>query len=253
MSVITLDYNDLVTDIDLSDSIEAAYGHDGLGVLTVKNVPQWLEKRQRLLPLAQQLASLPEDILAKYVHEPSKFSFGWSHGKENLQGKPDFAKGSFYANPQYDRPVDDEDLINKYPSFLHQNIWPTDDLPELELAFKELGRTIVDIGVLVARQCDRYTHKLHPNYTPNRLQNIIATSRCCKARLLHYFSTSDTVSELDETEGREDDFSSWCGWHNDHGSLTGLCSAMYLDGDGNEVDNTDANSGGFELGILVMC
>ena len=24
----------------------------------------------------------------------------------------------------------------------------------------------------------------------------------------------------------------WCGWHNDHGTLTGLASAMYLDQDG---------------------
>ncbi len=27
----------------------------------------------------------------------------------------------------------------------------------------------------------------------------------------------------------DSDFASWCGWHNDHGSLTGLTSAMYID------------------------
>lgn len=24
----------------------------------------------------------------------------------------------------------------------------------------------------------------------------------------------------------------WCGWHNDHGTLTGLTSAMYFDSEG---------------------
>lgn len=27
----------------------------------------------------------------------------------------------------------------------------------------------------------------------------------------------------------------WCGWHNDHGTLTGLTSAGYFDADGNMV------------------
>ena len=267
MSVVTLDYNDLIADVDLSNLIEQvsellligsvlrqlsadihitdrqAYGHDGLGVLTVKNVPEWLEHRQRLLPLAQQFASLPEDTLKKYEHEASHYSFGWSHGKENLQGVPDYAKGSFYANPQYDRPSDDESLIEKYPAFLHANIWPTEDLPQLEEAFKKLGGIIVDVGALVARQCDRYAHRVNASYDPKRLETVIRTSKCAKARLLHYFSTSSTVSSLDSTRPHDDDFSSWCGWHNDHGSLTGLCSAMFLDADGKEIENTDPNAG----------
>jgi isopenicillin N synthase-like dioxygenase len=38
-----------------------------------------------------------------------------------------------------------------------------------------------------------------------------------------------------------------CGWHNDHGSLTGLASAMYLDSDGKEVQDTDPTSGLYVL------
>lgn len=30
-----------------------------------------------------------------------------------LEGKPDFSKGSYYNNPVYDRPFDDEELIKK--------------------------------------------------------------------------------------------------------------------------------------------
>ena len=242
-TVVTLDYNDLVAGVDLSDLIERAYGYDGLGVLTVKNVPSWLETRQKLLPLAQRFATLPEHIKERYSHPDSKYSFGWSHGKENLQGAPDFAKGSYYANPQYDRPVDDEDLIAKLPAFIHPNIWPTEHLPELEAAFKALGQLIVSVGALVAQQCDRYIKKVSSTYRDNYLEHVIRTSLCCKARLLHYFSTNVQTVPKSGEESKDDDFSSWCGWHNDHGSLTGLCSAMFLDESGNEVDNRDPTAG----------
>ena len=32
-----------------------------------------------------------------------------------------------------------------------------------------------------------------------------------------------------------DEYSSWCGWHNDHGSLTGLIPGMFLDAEGRDV------------------
>ena len=40
--------------------------------------------------------------------------------------------------------------------------------------------------------------------------------------MLHYFP----FEEKGEAEG------DWCGWHNDHGSLTALTPAMYLDENG---------------------
>src|SRR3546814_11897116 len=82
-------------------------------------------------------------------------------GKEKLQGTPDYAKGSYYANPQYDTPVEDPEVIAKHSSFVHPNIWPTEDLPELQNAFKELGQLIVNAGLLVARQCDKFIHSRH--------------------------------------------------------------------------------------------
>jgi len=52
---------------------------------------------------------------------------------------------------------------------------------------------------------------------------------------LHYFPSN---SEADLVED-------WCGWHNDNGSLTGLCGAMYLDKEGKQVDFVDEESGLF--------
>lgn len=244
-SVVELDYQDLVNGVDLTDQIQQAYGFDGVGVLTVKNVPDYEIAREKLLPVAYRFAALPDSVKEKYVHASSYYSFGWSHGKEKLQGKPDLSKGSYYANPQYDKPVDDEELINKYPSFIHPNIWPTAELPELETAFKTLGEIIVSVGTLVAKQCDLYVQKQCPTYSNSRLENIIKSSLCCKARLLHYFPLSNeqatAMASIDENS--DDAFSSWCGWHNDHGSLTGLCSAMYLDVDGKQVQNDDPSAG----------
>ena len=152
VNVEVLDYNDLLNGKDCSDQIERAYGEDGCGILTVKNVPGLIEARKSLLPLAKDFASLDEATKLKYENQESFYSFGWSHGKEKLQGKPDVSKGSYYANPQYDEPTTDAELIKKYPAFVHPNIWPREDLPQLEPAFKTLGQLIVDTGTLVARQ-----------------------------------------------------------------------------------------------------
>lgn len=162
-------------------------------------------------------------------------------GKEKLQGTPDYAKGSYYANPQYDRPVEDPEIIAKYSSFVHPNIWPTEDLPELADAFKELGQLMVHTGLLVARQCDKFVHKNYPTYPEDKLHHIIETSKCCKARLLHYFSR--TAEEIAADNSTDLEYSNWCGWHNDHGSLTGLVSAIYTDDNGNQVPCPDPTAG----------
>jgi len=244
-NVVVLDYNDLVARKDLSDEIERAFGADGIGLLTVKNVPELVRLRGELLPLARKFAELENDVKEKYVHAKSFYSFGWSHGKEKLQGKPDSSKGSFYANPLVDVVTDDPAIIAKYPGFATPNIWPSEDLPELEPAFKNLGRLVCDVGVLVAHQCDRYVQKCHPSYTPGKLERIMATSTCAKARLLHYFArTEDECASIAAKSKNEDDsFSDWCGWHNDHGSLTGLLPAMFLNKHGQVTSNTDENAG----------
>lgn len=51
---------------------------------------------------------------------------------------------------------------------------------------------------------------------------ILMRSRCHKGRLLYYFSKQESESKNDTG------VSSWCGWHTDHGSLTGLTSGMYM-------------------------
>ena len=132
IDVVVLDYEELVAGKDLSHLIAKAYGFDGIGLLTVKNVPGLIDARSNLLPLGRTFALLDETVQEKYVDEKSFYSFGWSLGKEKLEGKPDSSKGSYYANPQYDRPVEDEELIKKYPGMASPNVWPSEDIPEFE-------------------------------------------------------------------------------------------------------------------------
>jgi len=241
-----IQYEDLLNEqADLSASIERAFGPGGIGILAVRGVPQFPEKRQALLPLSRRFANLPNEVKEKCVHKESTYSFGWSHGKEQLEGKPDYSKGSYYNNPVFDRPFDDESIIKKHVSFAHPNIWPKEDLPELEHAFKDLGTLIVQVGVLLSKHCDAYVSKHNPNYASGRLSKVIRESRTAKARLLHYFPLSEETVKLMEKEhtSEEEYMSSWCGWHNDHGSLTGLTSALYLDAEGKQVGNPDPKSG----------
>jgi hypothetical protein len=64
---------------------------------------------------------------------------------------------------------------------------------------------------------------------------------------LHYFPLSeDSNSETQATCSpiiNDDSFSDWCGFHNDHGSLTGLVPAMYIDDNGIEVPSPDHAAG----------
>jgi isopenicillin N synthase-like dioxygenase len=226
---VVLDYDKLVDpNLDLGEYIAKAFGNtsDCLGICIVSGVPSLLEKRERLLKLASKLAALDEKELLKLEHQKSNYSFGWSHGKEMMNGKADLAKGSFYNNPMYNDPVSHiKDYATKFPEYSSSNIWPI-PLPELEGAFMELGSLIIQVGLRVAYHCDKYLNNNLNDLPQNFLQEMIKDSITHKARLLHYFPISP--EDAGETpDGKNID--SWCGIHVDHSVLTGLTAAMYVD------------------------
>lgn len=218
--------------------IEKGFGFEGLGLITVKNVPGVVEGRDALLPLAHQFAQLPKEALEKYERPETFYGFGWSHGREVLQGVPDMAKGSFYANPQYDEPTKDKALIKQFPSYCSPNVWPEQELPHFKPCFKALGSLIVEVGLKLAKHCDLYVSSKSPDYEWGRLNRIIATSLTAKGRLLHYFPLNE-----EQALSAQSNDASWCGWHNDHGALTGLTSSMYINKEGEIVDNPDPSAG----------
>ena len=231
--VVVLDYAQLVSSRSLLDKIEEAYSPNGLGVLFVKNIPQWTERRAALLPLARSLALLPAEELKKLELPEVGYAVGWSHGKEKFMGQPDVAKGSFYANPENDYPKTKEGAY-------HQNIWPKQALPDLEPAFKGLGTTIIKAGSLLARHIDKYVASKVKSYAQGTLFNVVTKEGANIGRLLHYYPRAGSATA-----------DLWCGWHNDHGALTGLTSSMYLNEEsGVEVPASKVSSA--SAGLFIM-
>nr|XP_043624517.1 uncharacterized protein LOC122596070 [Erigeron canadensis] len=225
-------------DADLSAKIEEGFGPDGLGILSISDVPGYALLRQNLLNLAPRLANLPEKVKKDLEDPLSRYNFGWSHGKEKLEsGKPDLLKGSFYANPILDKPTTESSLIQRYPAYCGSNIWPQNSLPELEAAFKVLGKLILDVGLLVAYHCDKYVSDAIDMQPDEGIEQIVFRSRCHKGRLLYYFPAEESNDPQDG-----DSMSSWCGWHTDHGSLTGLTFGMFTKG-GSKISCPDSSAG----------
>lgn len=97
------------------------------------------------------------------------------------------------------------------------------------------------MGIKVAHNLDKYIKSRLNTYKDGTLENVLKNSTKMTGRLLHYFPVTE---EVDTSKMK------WCGWHNDHGTITGLCSAMYLDKDFKEVDPAtleDSESGLFAM------
>ncbi|GAA5857294.1 hypothetical protein JCM8547_002204 [Rhodosporidiobolus lusitaniae] len=227
---VVISYNDLVAgSSSLPGLIQEAFDSKptSLGLLIVKDLPsEFQEMRKRLLLLANAFASLPEAVREKYTHPMSSYSYGWSHGKEVMNGKPDTLKGSFYNNPTSD-----------LTPGLHEgdeptaNIWPKEESVEgYQEAFKALCKLMVEIGQLVAGAADSLVGKTASRKT---VKELISQSHSSKARLLHYFPRPGITFSLppsssitsDEVEVPDDNL---CGTHIDHSLLTVLCPSLYL-------------------------
>lgn len=224
--VVTISYDDLLSfdpekqeALRLMEQIGQAFGPKGLGILAVSGVPDFDVCRKSLLPLAAKLPYLPD--LEFCVDAASLYSVGWSHGKEELApGKPDTAKGSFYANPltndlaaaltQRDGfSTTRQEIAAAHPEFFASNLWPSQTLAELQTAFTRMGQLLQTVGCRVATVCDAYCQKKHGVQT--KLATTLQRSLNAKGRLLHYFAIDDEGASISANQHKP-----WCGWHNDH-------------------------------------
>lgn len=175
----------------------------------------------------------------------AKYLVGWSHGKESLRpGVSDTLKGSYYVNCAFyqDTSISAAPAASfpDLPEYTAPNIWPPEEaLPGFRKTFQELCTLIIDTAVLVAQACDRYAGANVPDYEQGYLERIVKTSFTTKARLLHYFpppqaadagTTADDRNEAEKSGSVDADADdSWCATHLDHGCLTGLTSALFVD------------------------
>ena len=239
----------------------SAFGPSSLGILVVTDLPpSFPPLRQKVLSNASRLAHLPPDTLATLTKPAAKYLVGWSHGKETLRpGVVDTAKGSYYINCAFYKDANlngaDGEKFPGFEEYTAPNVWPAEEsvtegengaqsIPGFKRDAEDLIRLIIDTAVLVARACDRFAEEEVEGYEKGYLERMVRESETTKARLLHYFpsqqaeQTNGTHSEHhhqdnqdqdqdQETDNEIDD--SWCTTHLDHGCLTGLTSAMFLD------------------------
>ncbi|KAL2128667.1 hypothetical protein VTI74DRAFT_8856 [Chaetomium olivicolor] len=242
---VTVSLEDLKKGTVSLEALQEAFGPDSLGILIVKDVPpEFASLRHHLLSYSSYLGNLPKSQLDKLENAKAKYLTGWSLGKETLKnGQVDMLKGSFYANcafyvdPQLSCAAPTEEFnADNFPEYLSPNIWPDEaTLPGFKDTFEALCRLIIDTAVLVARACDRFAEKEIAGYPKGYLEKVVSTSTTTKARLLHYFPEDPSGEESplaisDEVANSNDpDEDDWCATHLDHGCLTGLTSAMFVD------------------------
>ena len=211
------------------------------------------------------MAHLPSEKLNALTNEKANYLVGWSHGKEILRdGRADKGKGSFYINcrplglekdqTELDRTDGNQQTESRqeetFSGYTAPNIWPSEqDIPSFRSTAENLIAMIVEIAVLVARACDRFASTAldGQDYPAGCLERVVRTSQTSKARLLHYFPPSvnspsareargqqetaaqpnngEKASDMDQNEPVDDN---WCATHLDHGCLTGLTSAMFV-------------------------
>ncbi|PPQ67417.1 hypothetical protein CVT25_005996 [Psilocybe cyanescens] len=243
---VVISYNTLVSSPEsLGPAIEKAFGSDpeSLGIIVVRDLPaEYPQYRERLLKLAYQFAHLDEAVRESYSDPGSKYSFGWSHGKEIMNGLPDTLKGSFYANPIAENATVFSEERALFPEYYGKNICKDENgVENFEAAFKDLSRLIFKVGCELAGACQPFASSQLLDSTIS-LPNLIRDSQTTKARLLHYFPPP-----LSSISSKESPIDSWCGFHLDHSLLTGLCPAMFLrrnsDGSNEIVDSPSPTSG----------
>ncbi|KAJ5106363.1 hypothetical protein N7456_003038 [Penicillium angulare] len=229
---VTVSLKDLENGNVSFDTLTEAFGPASLGIIVVKDLPQhFAELRAKVLSNASYLAALPEKELESLESPESKYLVGWSCGKETLKsGHFDTLKGSYYVNCAfYQDPTLSSAPAEGFPDlpqYTAPNIWPNaEKLPTFRSSAEDICSLIIQTATLVASACDKYAEANIDDYKPGYLQRVVETSLTTKARLLHYFPATST----DQAEKQEDDDDDWCATHVDHGCLTGLTSAMFLD------------------------
>jgi isopenicillin N synthase-like dioxygenase len=239
--VVIVDYQDLLPDrssaASLKDSIEKAFGPDGVGLIAIRNVPNFVEFKQAILSQAHALAHLPKEELAELEDPDSLYNAGWSHGKEKLKADtPDWNKASFYFNPLVDVPGTEEDR-KQFPYSYPCNRWPREmSLPTFRDDAKTLGTSMKEVAVLLAKHIDDYACAVNPSYKANTLFDSMKETEKAKGRLLYYYPLGP------QTDNKSED--SWIGWHNDSGFLTCLSGGIFLKPDGTVLDKSPDEAAG---------
>lgn len=115
-----------------------------------------------------------------------------------------------------------------------RNVWPSQSsLSLFEPSFKNLGQYLNELCIHLSRHLDEYVRYKLPDCNASSLHKSLSSSCNPVGRVLNYFPPSPPT---------------WCGVHNDHGSLTALLSGAFYQSDSAESLPPDP-----EAGLHILC
>ncbi|XP_071719433.1 uncharacterized protein [Rutidosis leptorrhynchoides] len=244
-----LHYSDLIAlsspdhQLSNSDHLESVMttimknlGPSGPGLLAITGVPNASHLRQTLLPMARKLALLNNQDQKRILKDHGL-------GSDVPLKKIDRTVSPFAMQLKYNLDPNATSLceVNR-PGF---DIKSASEFTNLGNIFKELGNCMIEVGLRLARVCDKIIGG-------HELEQSLLESSSAKGRLIHYHSIVDSLilqalnnsrsksSTLKTTNTNHSDL--WQQWHYDYGVFTVLTAPMFMYGLGQTRDAEESPS-----------
>ncbi|KAF5208012.1 2-oxoglutarate (2OG) and Fe(II)-dependent oxygenase superfamily protein [Thalictrum thalictroides] len=169
----------------ITRTIMETLGPTGPGLLTINGVPKASELRQTLLPLAKKLALLNNEDRTSILKE---HGLGSDVSLKNLdRSVSSFSLQLKYAQSQSSDKGGDSlegQLDDLNADSFHE--FMDDEFRNLGKTFKELGVCMMELGLQLARICDRH-------FGGKEIEQSILDSSMAKGRLIHYHSCLENI------------------------------------------------------------
>ncbi|CAA3029193.1 uncharacterized protein LOC111412373 [Olea europaea subsp. europaea] len=210
----------------VSEIVMQNLGPTGPGLLSIVGVPKASVLRKALLPLARKLSLLNNDDRKLILKE---HNLGSDVALKDL----DRIVSSFAMQMKYEQRTCDG-VNNKKM----EGEFEDEEFKNLGSVLKELGFCMMELGLRIARICDRVIGG-------HELEQSLLLSGTAKGRLIHYHSRIDNfvIKEAAKRKGRrisqvnlgnevkvcdEKKLDLWQQWHYDYGIFTILTAPMFM-------------------------
>jgi len=148
--LVSIKHSDLMSKTIIYDKLYQAFGKEGLGVLSISDIPRLHSSKINLLSQSYKLISLPDSEKMKLTSSGVGNTIGWSEQKSPF-GE---IQASFTANPQEDTIGDSK----------NKNLWPG-TLPNLRPNFRGLSQILLETCIQLSSHIDHFLELDFP-YSP---------------------------------------------------------------------------------------
>ncbi|CAN7056222.1 unnamed protein product [Brassica rapa subsp. trilocularis] len=213
----------------ISTNVMEALGPNGPGLLCITGVLGSALLRRKLLPMARKLALLDPDKRNRILKEHHL-------GSDVPLKNPERLVSSFAMHLHYQPPSSNSSLWYDPGSGVGTTLDSLedddDDFNNLGDVFRKLGFCMMELGLSIARVCDR-------EIGGGFLEGTLLDSCTAKGRLIHYHSPADQSFLREEAQRMRkhsisgkyrngSHFNLWQQWHYDYGIFTILTDPLFL-------------------------